>query len=42
MESSVAAKFVPGCYALSVEEAVPEHIDDILMEHNIRWHKNVD
>lgn len=34
-----AARFVPGVYALSVQAVVPEHIEDILAEHKINWHR---
>ena len=37
-----AAKFVPGCYALSVQGELPAQIEDILAEHRITWHKTVD
>ena len=30
-------KFVPGCYALSVQGDLPQHIEDILDNRGIKW-----
>lgn len=30
-------KFVPGCYALSVQAELPQHIEDILENRGIKW-----
>lgn len=30
-------KFVPGCYALSVQAELPQHIEDILDNRGIKW-----
>ena len=32
-------KFVPGCYALAAPTELPQHIEDILDTHGIKWHK---
>ena len=34
-----AAKFLPGVYALSVQAVVPPHIEEILEDNKINWHK---
>jgi len=31
--------FVPGVYALSIQEKVPEHIEEILVDNKIAWHR---
>ncbi|KAK9805669.1 hypothetical protein WJX72_010935 [[Myrmecia] bisecta] len=36
------SKFAPGCYALSVQSELPQHIEDILDDNNITWHKRAD
>eukprot|EP00884_Botryococcus_braunii_P014732 jgi/Botrbrau1/2325/Bobra.39_1s0014.1 len=36
------SKFVPGCYALEVQQDLPQHIEDLLENNNITWHKQVD
>ena len=36
---SCAAKFLPGVYALSVQAVVPPHIEEILEDNKINWHK---
>lgn len=33
------AKFVPGCYALALTTEIPQDIERILDNQNIRWHK---
>ncbi|KAK9835377.1 hypothetical protein WJX81_005817 [Elliptochloris bilobata] len=46
--SSWAAKWLhvgkrmPGCYALRVQADLPQHIEDILDNNNITWHRTGD
>ena len=34
-----AGHFVPGVYALSIQEEVPQHIEEILADNKIAWHR---
>lgn len=35
----LAARFTPGVYALSVQAAIPEHIEEILIDNKVAWYK---